>query len=80
MLTYLELKQTPHGKYSRFETKYLRCRKIEELLASGKRVNRANLAELFNVSKSTITRYIQDLGNIIPIEEDRGRFLYVNKN
>ena len=79
MLDYIrELKQSDSKTLSRFHTKYLRCRKIEEILKQRK-IKRVNLARKLGVNKSTITRYINDLSLILPIQEEKG-FLYVDKN
>lgn len=70
MLDFLrELKQSDRGKYSMFETKYIRCRKIEELLKQ-KPMRRSDLARVFSVNKSTITRNVNDLSVVVPIRED----------
>jgi len=71
-----ELKQSDNGTLSRFETKYLRCRKIEEILKQRK-IKRVDLARKLNVNRSTVTRYINDLSLLITIREEKG-FLYVD--
>ena len=71
-----ELKQSPYGKYSRFQTKYIRCRKIEELLKQ-KKYKRSELAKLFGVNRSTISKDINSMSVIIPIQEQLGK-LYVD--
>ncbi|MCK4825563.1 helix-turn-helix domain-containing protein [bacterium] len=79
MLDYMrELKQSDNGTLSRFHTKYLRCREIEELLKQRK-MKRCDIARKLGVNKSTVTRYINDLSLIIPIQEEKGS-LYVDKN
>jgi len=70
-----EVKQSDYGTFSRFQTKYLRCRKIEEMLKQQK-LKRCNIARKLGVNKSTVTRYINDLSLIIPIQEEKG-YLYV---
>ncbi|ADK81616.1 hypothetical protein Spirs_2503 [Sediminispirochaeta smaragdinae DSM 11293] len=78
MLDFLrELKQSDRGKYSMFETKYIRCRKIEELLKQ-KPMRRSDLARVFSVNKSTITRNVNDLSVVVPIREDEKGYLHVD--
>lgn len=72
-----DLKQTAHGKYSLFETKYQRCRKIEELLKQRK-MRRADIAREFGINRSTAGRYVNDLSSVVPIKEDSNGYLYVD--
>jgi Fic family protein len=79
MLNYMsELKQSDRKKYSFFETKYLRCRKIEELLKQ-KKMRRIDIAREFGVHKSTAGRYINDLSLVVRLVEDDNGYLYVDK-
>ncbi len=76
MLDYMrELKQSNYGTLSRFQTKYLRCRKIEEMLIHS-RIKRVTIAIRLGVNRSTVSRYINDLSLILPIQEERG-FLFI---
>jgi hypothetical protein len=62
---------------SKFETKFLRCRMIEELLKKHS-WTRAQLARVFDVHRSTIGRDISDLSVLVPIQEDDSGRLYVD--
>lgn len=73
-----ELKQSDIGKYSHFHTKYLRCRKIEEILKQ-KHMRRVDIARMFDIDRATAGRYVDDLSMIILIQENDG-YLYVDSN
>jgi DeoR/GlpR family transcriptional regulator of sugar metabolism len=79
MLDITELKQSANGKYSYYEGHYLRCRKIEELL-NKKSYTRSELAKLFSVSERTISRNLNDISIIVPIENIKGRWRLVSHN
>lgn len=72
-----ELKQTPENKYRFIDSRYQRMRKIEDLIKT-KAYKRIELARLFGVNRSTITRIIDEMSLVVPIREDKERRLYID--
>jgi len=61
---------------NRFETKYLRCKAIENMLKT-KKMKRADIARKLGVSRATIGRDIDDLSLLLNIKENDKLELYI---
>lgn len=79
MLDYMkEMKQTTNGKYRYITTKYQRMKKIEELIKI-RPYKRCELCRLFETGKSNISRYIDEMMLVIPIQEDDERRVFIGE-
>ena len=72
-----EMKQSTNGKYRYICTKYQRMRVIEDLLKQ-RPYKRIELARLFSVHRSMITRLINEMMLVLPVQEDEKRRVYID--
>jgi hypothetical protein len=73
-----EIKQSTRGKYRHINTKYQRMKKIEDLIKT-RPYKRSELCVLFETGKSNISRYIDEMMLVLPVQEDEQRRVFIGE-